>query len=172
MSDFVELKSLVRKCRKGNRDSQKKFYMHYHSFGLRICLRYAKNRDHAIYILNESFYEFFTNKREPDEEVSIEVQLGKIILDSIISDYHHIKNKEYNGRQESGIPENNIEISPFPENDILAILQTLPDLERIIFNLHVVDSYSHEEIAKQFAISAKESELRLDKARIALKSFF
>ena len=162
MHDSVELKSLARKCGKGSRDSQKKFYMHYHAFGLRICLRYTSSRDCAIQILNESFYIFFTNTNLTDKDSSIENQLRKIILNSVIDDYHQSKKGEFGDQNEP----------PMPENDTLSMLQSLPDLDRIIFNLHVVDGYSHQQIAKELGIHVKQSELRLQAARIALKLLF
>jgi len=170
MSDMVELKSLARKCRKGNRDCQKKFYMHYHSFALRICLRYAGNRDHAVHIMNESFYAFFTNADLTGEEISIEALLGKIIVDSVINDYNKMKNTGCYVHSKSDMQENDIRINTVPHKDTLSILQTLPDLDRIIFNMYVMDQYSHQQIAKQLKIDVKESGLRLQAARVALKS--
>ena len=171
MSDIVELKSLVRKCCKGDRDFQKKFYMHYHSFALRICLRCARNRDHAVHIMNESFYAFFTNADKTNEEISIEALLRKIIIDSVVNDYHEMKIMECFVQSKSDMQENDININLIPQKDTLSILQTLPDLDRIIFNMHVLEQYSHQQIAKQLRIDVKESEVRLNAARIALKLF-
>ena len=58
------------------------------------------------------------------------------------------------------------------ENDTLSMLQRLPDLDRTIFNLHVIDGYSHRHIAKEPDINVKQSELRLQAARIPLKFCF
>lgn len=148
MTDFVELKSLARKCRKGNRDSQKKFYMYYHAFGLRICLRYTSSRDRAIQILNESFFRFFTGTNLTDDDSSIEDQLRGIMLNSIIDDYHQSKKKDDADSHNSAASQKGLEFSPMTENETLSMLQKLPDLDKIIFNLYVVEAYSHEEIAK------------------------
>ena len=168
MTDFVELKSLARKCRLGNRDSQKKFYMHYHAFGLRICLRYTSSRDRAIQLLNESFYIFFTGTNLIDENSSIENQLRKIILKSIIDNYHQSKKQGCEDQNKSNISEKGLEFNPTPKNDTMSMLQMLPDLDRIIFNLYVVEGYSHEEIAQLLRIDIRESALSLTATRISL----
>jgi len=170
MTDFVELKSLAGKCRKGNRYSQKKFYMHYHAFGLRICLRYTSSRDCAIQILNESFYKFFTDTNLTNEDSSIENQLRRIIFNSIINDYHQSKNGGCDVQNESAIPEKGLKFNPMTENDTLSMLQMLPDLDRIIFNLYVVEGYSHQEIGQLLKIDVTESALRLEGARVRLRS--
>jgi len=172
MTDSVELKSLARKCSKGNRDSQKKFYMYYHPFGLRICLRYTSSRDCAIQILNESLFLFFTETNLNDEDYSIENQLRKIILNTIIDHYHQSKKLGYDDQHESTIPGTGKGMKPnlVPENDTLSMLQRLPDLDRIIFNLYVVERYSHEEIAKKLWIDTTESALRLEAARVILRA--
>ena len=171
MTDFVELKALVFKCRKGSRDAQKKFYLHHHAFGLRICLRFAKSRECAIQILNESCYLFFTDTKLFDEDSSIENQLRKIIIKSVIDDYNQSKNDNSGEQCDSSIHNNSMELDPFSENDTLLMLQRLPDLDRIIFNLYVFEDYSHEEIARELWINIEESVLRLKAARVRLKAF-
>ena len=90
------------------------------------------------------------------------------MLNSIIDDYHQSKKKGGTNPANSAVQQNGLEFNPIAENDTLSMLQKLPDLDRIIFNLYIVEGYSHEEIAQILGIDVSESALLLKSTRLSL----
>ena len=169
MTDFGELQTLIRKSRNGDRASQKIFYMRFHAFGLKICLRYAENRNLAVELLNESIYIFFTKPDRPDPVVSVEDHLRKIIIACIIGHYRQSKNPAYTDAV-LYMPEYGTDPVTSEQQNTIRMLSRLPELDRIIFNMHVVERYSLEEIASQLNQTHEETCVRLAAARASLKS--
>jgi DNA-directed RNA polymerase specialized sigma24 family protein len=111
---------------------------------------------------------FFTDTSQSDNDYSIQAQLRKTILNSIINDYHQSKKQADAELHIPAAKQKNMEFNPIAQNDTLSLMQELPDLDRIIFNLFVVDGYWHEKIAQLLRIDVSESVLRLAATRLSL----
>ncbi len=55
------------------------------------------------------------------------------------------------------------------EADVLHLIRQLPEGYRLVFNLHVIEGYSHEEIASMLGIKDSTSRSQLVKARRMLQ---
>ena len=174
MPDRQQLKHIVQGCVKANRQSQKEFYQLYYGFAMGICMRYCNSADDAMEVMNDSFLKIFRaihsfESRHDNYEASLMGWMKSIVVNTSID--HFRKNK--NNYLVSELEADHLEITDAMENavsrmsykEIMAIVQMLSPCYRTVFNLHVIDGFKHEEIAKQLNISVGTSKSNLAKAR-------
>jgi RNA polymerase sigma-70 factor (ECF subfamily) len=153
------------------RESQKKLYEEFYGYGMSICLRYADNRDEAAAILNDGFMKIFTNIKQFDLSKPLKPWLRKIMVNTAINHYkekqRHIQTEEMEKAGAESEAENII--SGISYQEIIAMMQKLPPSYRTVFNLHVIEGYRHEEIAKMLGVTVGTSKSNLFKAKEHLK---
>ncbi len=88
----INLKLILEGCRDGNRNSQRRLYEHFYGYGMNICMRYSKNRDVALEILNDSFLKALTNLDKYDNEYPFKGWLRRILITTAI-DYFRANQK-------------------------------------------------------------------------------
>ena len=174
MAISPNIQLLIEGCRRGNRASQLKLYEYFYSYGLSITLRYSKNREEALEILNDSFLKAFLKIEQYDSDLPFKPWLRRILINSSI-DYH----RKYSRLNE------NLATSPATEltnasynyaldnlafDDLIIVLQKLSPAYRLVFTLYVVEGFKHQEIAEKLNISVGSSKSNLAKARMKLKS--
>lgn len=146
-------------------------YKAFYGFAMAICLRYATDRDEASDILNKGFYKVFTKIETYDVHKPFKAWVGRIMTNTAIDHYRanlkmayaeDLENAENIG--EVSVADNNLNY-----NDLLAMVQELPQSYRTVFNLFAIDGYSHEEIAVMLNINVGTSKSNLFKARQKLK---
>lgn len=164
--------SLIKGCLERDRSSQKALYRQYFGYSLSICLRYAPNRDEAIETVNDGFMKVFTRLATFDPQRSFKSWLGKIMVNTAIDHYRvahkHQQHDSLDSAAEAEFPVSIIDQLSY--NELIGLIQELPDSYRAVFNLHVIDGYKHEEIARMMAISVGTSKSNLFKARATLKA--
>lgn len=141
-------------------------------------MRYCKNADDAIEIVNDGFLKIFRslgtfNPHYTDVEASMKGWMKRIMINTAID--HIRKNNQRFLVAEIFDNHFNIEdetetsIDKMSYDEIIAIVQKLSPVYRAVFNLYVIDGYKHEEIAEQLDISVGASKSNLSKARTNLK---
>jgi len=170
MVDLSEEK-LIEGCKRMNRHSQKELYMKYYNQGLKICLRYSNNYDDAIEILNDGFLKVFTKIHLKKKEAPLKNWIMRIMVNTAIDFYRiHLKElfmEDIENVQKASELETALEKIGYKE--LIGLVQKLSLAYRTVFNLFVIDGYSHEEIASQLSISVGASKSNLYKARENLK---
>jgi RNA polymerase sigma factor (sigma-70 family) len=171
MKDTV-LDILIEGCLNGNRSDQKELYKAFYGMAFNICLRYAANRTDASEIVNQGFVNLFLNLKKYQKKKLFAVWLKNIMVNKAI-DYHR-KNLKLTLQDDLDVAEY-LPSNELPENkimyeDLLNMLQTLPALYRIVFNLYAIEGYSHNEISVKLTISPESSKSNLSKARSKLQS--
>jgi RNA polymerase sigma-70 factor (ECF subfamily) len=173
-----ELNEHIRGCTLNQRESQKKIYNSFYSYGMAICDRYTKRREDAIEIFNDSFLKVFKeiHRYSPsysDEVNSFKGWIRKILIYTAI-DHCRKNNKHYfTAELETSIvyiPQK--EESAFDRisyDEIIRAIQRLSPAYRTVVNLFIVDGFSHEEIAEKLQISIGTSKSNLFKARQQLQ---
>lgn len=158
-------------CLKQDRRAQKDLYRVHYDYSLRICSRYASNRDDAISILNEGFFKVFFSLKKYDFKRPFTTWLGKIMTNTAIDFYR--ANLRYT--QETDIDAEAFDVastesvlSKLRYEDLLGMIRNLTPAYRAVFNLYVIDGYSHQEISEILNISVGASKSNLYKARIRL----
>ena len=166
-----ELQRIIDGCIEYDRKSQELLYKELYGFAMKICLRYADNRQEASEILNEGFFKAFTNMEKYDKSRSFLAWLGKIMYNASIDHYRaNLKWSQFVGLEKSELKANESAVEhKLDYEDLLSMVQRLPPAYRIVFNLYAVDGYSHEEIAEITGISASTSRSNLHKARQKLQ---
>jgi RNA polymerase sigma-70 factor (ECF subfamily) len=136
-----------------------------------ISLRYANNRDEASEILNDAFMKIFGNLKKFDLSKPFKPWLRKILVNTAINHYHK-KQREMNVEEmQNAKNESDTEkiLSAISYQEIIGLLQELPPAYRTVFNLYVIEGYSHDEIAAMLDIATGTSKSNLFKAKEQLK---
>lgn len=165
---------LVSGCLRGDARHQQTLYEKHKVEMFMLCLRYAKNRAEAEDFLQDGFMQVFRDLHQFDKEKgSLQGWIRKVILNKVlqqlrkkklqfaladVSDYANMLPSE----------DENI-ISILSAKEITQLIQNLPDGYKAIFNLYMVEGYSHQEIADTFGISVSTSKTQLHKARLSLQ---
>jgi RNA polymerase sigma factor (sigma-70 family) len=166
-----DLHQLIRGCIKQDRKCQKTLYKVFYGFSMSICLRYAGNRDDAAEVMNQGFFKVFTHIESYDMGRPFKAWLGKIMMNVSIDFYRANLKMAYTDDLDKAehISDGDIADKNLHYNDLLAMVQRLPQAYRTVFNLFAIDGYSHDEIASMLNINAGTSKSNLHKARQKLK---
>ncbi|MBC7614556.1 MAG: RNA polymerase sigma factor [Pedobacter sp.] len=163
--------NLIEGCIKKDRKSQKELYVLYYGYALRICLRYTKNKDEAVEVVNDGFMKVFMNIMRYQVEQSFNSWLSTIMINTAIDHYRkRIKQLEMDELNEQHQVEDRENIlSNINYEDLIKLVQKLSYAYRTVFNLFAIDGYTHEEISDLLQISVGSSKSNLFKARENLK---
>ena len=166
-----ELHQLIRGCIKQDRKSQKMLYKAFYGFSMAICLRYAGNRDEAAEVMNQGFFKVFTHIESYDTGRPFKAWLGKIMMNVSIDFYRANLKMAYTEDLDKAVHISDGELvdKNLNYNDLLMMVQRLPQAYRTVFNLFAIEGYSHDEIASMLNINAGTSKSNLHKARQKLK---
>ncbi len=166
-----ELHQLIRGCIRHDRKSQKMLYKAFYGFAMAICLRYAGNRDEAAEVMNQGFMKVFTKIETFDASKPFKAWLGRIMMNASIDNYRANLKMVYAEELENAdhVNDGTVTDSNLNYQDLLAMVQQLPQAYRTVFNLFAIDGYSHEEIADMLNINVGTSKSNLFKARQKLK---
>jgi len=166
-----EFQRIIDGCIEQDRQSQELLYKKLYGFAMKICLRFADNQYEASEVLNEGFFKAFTNIEKYDKSLSFKTWLGKIMYNASIDYYRtNLRWSQFVDLEKSETKMNDANVEhKLDYEDLLSIIQRLPPAYRIVFNLYVVDGYSHDEVAEMTGISASTSRSNLHKARMKLQ---
>jgi RNA polymerase sigma factor (sigma-70 family) len=164
-------KELIRGCISEDRSCQRMLFQNHAGRLMTICRRYTNDTSEAEDILQEAFIRIFDNLDQFRFECPLEGWMRRIVINTAI---RHCKKKKIHFKEvdervmESPSYDAGI-YSHLGEEEILRLIQTLPDGYRMVFNLYVIDGYSHEEIGAMMGIHEGTSRSQLAKARRMLQ---
>ncbi len=169
-SAFTE-NELINGCIAGNREAQKALYNRYASRMFSVCLRYAKDYHSAEDVMQEGFIKVFKYISKFRREGSFEGWLRRIFINTSIE---HLRKAVslYSIVDSEDKPIDVIDDNLFDEldyQDLLNMVQSLSPGYRTVFNLYVIEGYSHKEISKMLDISEGTSKSQLARARVLLQ---
>lgn len=169
--DAIILQELIIGCKHKDRNSQKRLYQGFYSCAMKICNRYAKDKEEAIELVNDGFMRVFVNIDRYDKNQSFKSWFCTIMIHISIDHYRkqikRIEMEELNAKHELEDKENIL--SHLHYEDLVSLVQRLSAAYRTVFNLFVIDGYSHEEISNMLSISVGTSKSNLFKARAQLQ---
>ncbi|MDX2001303.1 MAG: RNA polymerase sigma factor [Chitinophagales bacterium] len=162
---------VIKGCIIGDRTAQQTLYSRYSPKMFSICLRYAKDYHSAEDILQEGFIKVFKYISKFRREGSFEGWLRRIFVNTAIE---HLRKSVslYPIVNDDDKPMDIIDESVFDhldEQDLLNMVQSLSPGYRTVFNLYVVEGYSHKEISQMLEISEGTSKSQLARARQLLQ---
>lgn len=169
----LDEKQLIKQCLKKDERAMEELYKYFSPRLFGICLRYTKNRMEAEDLLHDGFIRILNNLENYRHEGSFQGWVCKIMVTSAINYYHKniSRNKEtdLNEMGSEELMDNDIN-SFISHNELLEMVRKLPDGYKMVFNLFVIEGYSHKEIAARLNVSENTSKTQLLKARKALQN--
>ncbi|MCH2234610.1 MAG: RNA polymerase sigma factor [Crocinitomicaceae bacterium] len=169
--------SIIDKCKVNDRRAQEKLYEWFYVKLMPTCMRYHKNEEDARHILNIGFVKICKNLDKLKDGTPFEAWVRRIVMNTIIDEFR--KNKKYIQLVDNKETDRELELAGTTvensiwsklETDVLmGLLKRLPDVSRKVFNLYVIDGYSHKEIGAMLDISDGTSKWHLSNARKLLR---
>lgn len=162
---------LIDRCIAGDPLMQRELYDRFASKMYGVCLRYAGNVNDANDLLQEGFIKVYNNLAKFRREGSFEGWIRRIFINTCIEQYRK-KVKSYNitEAQENTVEDKDLDaIDILNAKDMMKLIEELPLGYKTIFNLYVVEGYSHKEIAGMLDISEGTSKSQLARSKGALK---
>lgn len=151
--------------------AQKQLYEEHYSLLLGVCHRYANNQDDAMDILHEGFIKIFRHIHKYQPGTSLVAWMRRIIINTAI-DYYRMQSRRRTDDLDTAFDLQTHEpdaISHLSVQEIIKCIQHLSPAYRSVFNLYVVEGYSHREIAGMLDITESTSRSNLVKARSKLR---
>lgn len=165
----MSLDQLIENCKKNDTNAQSQLYKLFSSKLFSLCLKYSRNYAEAEDNLQDSFVTIFNKVSQYKNKGSFEGWMKRITINTALQRYRD--KGVFNIINEDTIEDVTVEIN----NDdisidyLLRIIQELPDRYRLVFNLYVLDGYSHKEVADMLSITTGTSKSNLARARLILK---
>ena len=167
----MDLANIILRCKNNERVAQNYLFEKYAPSLYSICLRYLKSSDVSQDVLVQGFYKILNNINDFKNEGSFEGWMTRIIINESLMELRKRKNfsltipiEEINYQLEAEV---NDQLS---YEEILSMLDELPDGYRTVFNLYAIEGYKHREIAELLNISVNTSKSQLILARRKLQS--
>lgn len=167
----MTLQELITRCKQQDVQAQGALYRQYSNILFGICLKYAPNRTEAEDSLQDAFITIFKRIEQYEGKGSFEGWMKRITVNTVLQKYRKKRLFDIpNEEQLEAVDEIEVENVDVPLQYLLQIVQELPDRYRLVFNLYVLDGYSHKEIAEMLDISDGTSKSNLARARMILKT--
>ena len=162
----MDEKKLIEECINEKRSSQELLYKQYAKKMKGLCLRYAKDEMEADDMLQEGFIKVFNHIAEFKMEGSLEGWIRRTMVNTALNKIRlRGKSTDYLEDINIEIPSDEKVLERINYKSLLALLGQLPEGYKIVFNLFVVEGYSHQEIAEKLGIEVVTSRTQLAKAR-------
>ncbi|TBX71277.1 sigma-70 family RNA polymerase sigma factor [Flavobacterium silvisoli] len=166
----MDLKQLINDCKNNNRKAQEQLYKLYSSKLFAVCLKYSRSYSEAQDNLQDGFLIIFNKIEQFSFKGSFDGWLKRIMINHVLQQYRNqtflsLVNEDVADDCEIDLDDDNISL-----DYLLKIIQELPDRYRLVFNLYVLDGYSHQEIAEMLSINIGTSKSNLARARMILKA--
>ncbi len=150
---------------------QQLLYKHFYGYAFNIARLKTYSREEAVDIMNDSFIKVFVTIDNFNPDQSFKAWIRKIIINTAIDSYRMNKKHYYHlDIVDLNLPEvNENVIDKLNAEDILEMLDSLPKMHRMVFNLYEIQGFSHKEIAKELDIKISSSRTFLTRAKHKLR---
>ena len=166
------LEQLAAACGQGERKAQKALFDALSPKMMAVCLRYMGNREEAEDVLQEGFITLFTKLDSYQGAGSFEGWARRIFVNTALM---HLRRTDALGLSDDIEEAHGLftqEATPVQKmgyRDLMRMISALPADARTVFNMYVVEGYSHKEIAKELRCTEATSRSKLQRARIRLQ---
>ena len=169
----TELNQIIKGCQKGRSKAQRKLYYKFYSYGLTVALHYASSREEAEEIVHDGFIKVFNKIPQYRFQGAFRGWFRRIIVHTAIDYYRKEKVYQEGARLISLNAKKtcvaNEALNRLELEDAWKVLQSLTPAYRMVFNLFVLEEYTHAEIADELNISIGTSKSNLSKAKKKLR---
>ena len=178
MENKEKLKHIINGCLENKRRSQEELFRLYYGKMITICMRYTSDRDTAEEVLQEGFIKIFDKLEAFDYKGSFEGWIRRIMCNTAIDNIRKNKRKptltdnenDFKIGYENPIIEaEELEFIEVKAEIALEAINKLSPAYKAVFNLYVMEEYTHKEIGEILGISEGTSKSNLSKAKMNLK---
>lgn len=168
------LDEIIQGCLRNKEKSQEMLYKRFFGYALRVALIHNRNRDNALEIVNDSFVKAFSQIGKYDLTLPFKSWLSKIVINTSIDRFRANNRKiNYDMQETLLVPDDSPGIvAQLSAQDILKLLNLLPDIQRLVFSLYEIEGYSHDEISSMLRIPGNTSRVYLARAKKRLRELF
>ena len=164
--------TLAEECVNGNIRAQRALFDKYASKMIGVCLRYTKNTNEAEDVLQDGFIKVYQKLKDYKKEGSLEGWIRRIMVNTSLDQLR--KNTRQLGDTAIDDVDYKVEGSSFVieqlmADDLLKLIQQLPEGYKMVFNLYAIEGYSHQEIGETLGITESTSKSQYSRARAYLR---
>lgn len=163
---------LIKKCLNNDSKALNRLYDLYAPKMFGVCLRYAKNQMEAEDILQEGFIKIFSNLHRFKFEGSFEGWIRRTFVNTAINHYKknlkHARELDIEDVETENLKGEKV-LDKLSADEILSVVQKLPEGYRVVFNLNVIEGYTHKMIGEMLSISENTSKSQLLRAKRLLR---
>lgn len=163
---------IIKGCRKGDRKSQQALYEKYKPMLFGICMRYASGFHEAEDWLQDGLVRIFTNLYQYQPIGPFGAWLRRVMVNTALEQLRKRKRMfqtvEIQEVADSFEADDNL-FAKYREEALVRMLQKLPEGYRAVFNLYVLEEYSHREIGEMLGIAESASRSQLSRAKDLLR---
>jgi len=163
------LEQLIYECTKNNTKAQEQLYHLLAPKLFAVCLKYSRSYEEAQDNLQESILLIFEKISQYKNSGSFEGWAKRVVINYVLQQYRNQKIFEIVSEKIPDTDDVEIEDESVSIEFLTKIIQELPDRYRLVFNLYVMDDYSHKEIAEMLGINIGTSKSNLARAKAILK---
>jgi RNA polymerase sigma factor (sigma-70 family) len=173
-----QLKEIIEGCLRNDRRSQEAIFKLFYGKMMVVCMRYTNDKDTAQEVLQEGFMKVFEKLGAFDYKGSFEGWVRRIVANTAIDSIRRSKknpiltdndNDFKIGGENPMEEQETIELGEIKAEMAMEAIQKLSPAYRTVFNLYVLEEYSHKEIAEMLGISEGTSKSNLAKAKMNLQ---
>ena len=165
---------LLTDASKGNRKAQYLLYKYCFDLLMPVCFRYTKNEEFAREELSMAYVKIIKGLKKYKPDTGFEPWAKRITVNSIIDNYRKNKKHQFHQEIDNTVVERKIKhTNPIEEkigyDEIIDLLNQIPEGSKKVFNLYVVEGYKHDEIAEMLGFTVSNSKWHLANARKILQ---
>lgn len=167
---------LIQLCKKEDRRAQFNLYKQCYGILMAVCLRYERNKEDAEELVNMGFLKIVTKLDKYNSDIPFEAWIRRIMINTVIDEFRKRKKEQetieytdFDDHHHHRQVEMNEADLRFDAEELELMLRNLPNVTQKVFNLHVIDGYSHKEVSDMLNISVGTSKWHVSNARKLLK---
>ncbi|MEL7147155.1 MAG: sigma-70 family RNA polymerase sigma factor [Bacteroidota bacterium] len=167
------IQTIIKQCKRGDEQAQNLLYRHYRNKWYMLSLRYGRNKDEASDIMQEGMVQIFRDLSQfNSKKASFATWSSRVLVHAALRylkkhNWHHSIEETEIKQGESSLP--STIYSDLAAKELTRLIAALPLGYKLVFNMYVIEDYSHKEIAAELGITEGTSKSQLFKARKMLK---
>lgn len=168
------LDEIIQGCIRKKEKSQELLYKRFFGYAMKVALLHTGNRDKALEVVNDSFVKVFNKIGKYNSTQPFKSWLRRIVINTSIDRFRkNYREFQYDEQETFLVPDTTPSvITQLTAQDILKLLNRLPEIQQLIFGLYEIEGYSHDEISSLLRIPENTSRVYLARAKKRLRELF
>ena len=175
MADTVnDLDEIILGCLRKELKSQEMLYKRFFGYALKVALVHNRDRDIAMEIVNDSFVKIFSQINRYERSLPFTNWISKIVVNTSIDRFRKNKNNYLDEEEKAFLVPDNAPgiVTQMTAQDILKLMNLLPEIQRMVFSLYEIEGYNHDEISSLLKIPENTSRVYLARSKKRLRELF